>query len=278
MSVGLPRVARLLPHAAIAAFLSTFPTPAQQHQTNPFTSFEDIAEGRRLYRLDCVNCHGMEGASGRGARLASKFRRYGSADREMFRTISNGVPGTEMPGLWRDEEAVWKILAFVRTLEARAADACVAEAGDTARGREVFVQKGSCQACHAIGMGGGRLGPDLTAVGARLSVEHLRESLAEPDEQIPYSHRTVRATGRDGRAYEGVLLNEDGYTLHLIDRQETIHSLSKADLQQVEHPPKSLMPAYGDLLGQEETDDLLAYLCGLTGVTRPSGETGNEAQ
>ena len=263
MSAGSPRVARLLLQAAIAASLSTLPTPAQQHQSNPFTSFEDIAEGRRLYRLDCVNCHGMDGASGRGARLASNYRRYGSSDREMFRTISNGVPGTEMPGLWRDEEAVWKILSFVRTLEAQAADACVAETGDAARGLEVYFRKGSCQTCHAVGMGGGRLGPDLTAVGARLSVEHLRESLVEPAKQIPYSHRTVRATGRDGRMYEGVLLNEDGYTVHLMDRQENIHSLSKADLQNVEHPQQSLMPSYGDLLGQGETDDLLAYLCSL---------------
>ena len=38
----------------------------QQAEKNPFTRFEDIAEGRRLYRLDCVNCHGMEGKSGRG--------------------------------------------------------------------------------------------------------------------------------------------------------------------------------------------------------------------
>ena len=188
-------------------------------------------------------------------------------------TISNGVPGTEMPGLWRDEEAVWKILAFVRTLEAQAPEACVAEAGNAARGREVYFQKGSCQTCHAVGMGGGRLGPDLTAVGARLSVEHLLESLAEPNKQIPYSHRTVRATGREGQTYEGVLLNEDGYTLHLMDRQETIHSLSKADLRNVEHPQESLMPAYGDILGSEDTDDLLAYLCNLTGFSGKDEKT-----
>ena len=263
MSVGLPRVARLWLHAAIAASLSTLPTPTQQHETNPFTSFEDIAEGRRLYRLDCVNCHGMDGASGRGARLASTYRRYGSSDRDMFRTISNGVPGTEMPGLWRDEEAVWKVLAFVRTLEAQALEPCVTEAGDAARGRAVFVRKGACQACHTVGMGGGRLGPDLTAAGARLSSQHLRESLVEPNKEIPYSYRTVRAVDRNGKTFEGVLLNEDGYTLHLIDRQETIHSLSKADLQKVERPRESLMPSYRGSLSPAETDDLLAYLCGL---------------
>ena len=135
-----------------------------------------------------------------------------------------------------------------------------------ASGREAFYQKGSCQACHAVGMGGGRLGPDLTAVGARLSLDHMRESLIEPSKQIPYSHRTVRATRRDGRAYEGVLLNEDGYTVHLMDRQENIHSLSKTDLQKVGHPQQSLMPAYNDLLGPKDTDDLLAHLYSLTGL------------
>ena len=255
MFTSLPRLGGLRPAPVLGLLLLVPSSWPQQHDKNPFTSFEDIAEGRRLYRLDCVNCHGMDGASGRGTRLASKYRRYGSSDREMFQTISNGVPGTEMPGLYRGEEAVWKTLAFVRTLEAQAPEPCVAETGDPSRGRDIFTRKAACQTCHTVAMGGGRLGPDLTAVGARLSDRHLRESLLEPNKEIPYSHRTVRAVGRDGKRFEGVLLNEDGYTLHLMDRQETIHSLSKADLRKIERPQESLMPDYSDLLSPAETDD-----------------------
>src|SRR5437879_95845 len=37
-------------------------------------------------------------ASGRGARLATSYRRRGTSDRDEFRVISGGVPGTEMAG------------------------------------------------------------------------------------------------------------------------------------------------------------------------------------
>jgi putative heme-binding domain-containing protein len=238
---------------------------AQQPDKNPFTKFEDIAEGRRLYRLDCINCHGMDGKSGRGTPLASKFRRHGGSDSEMFRTISDGIPGTEMPGLWRDAESVWKILAFVRTLEKTATEACVAEPGDARKGRQVFVNKGSCTACHTVGMGGGRLGPDLTFIGASRSHEHLRESLIDPGKDMPPSHRTVRGVDAGGVRFEGILLNEDGYTVHLLDRGEEVRSFSKADLRQLERPKESLMPSYREALDASETNDLLAFLCGLTG-------------
>ncbi len=238
---------------------------AQQPDRNPFTKFEDIAEGRRLYRLDCINCHGMDGKTGRGTRLASKFRRHGSSDREMFRTISDGIAGTEMPGLWRDGESVWKILAFVRTLEANATEACAAEGGDPNKGRDIFANKGACTACHTVGMGGGRLGPDLSSIGASRGYGHLRESLLDPAKDMPPSHRTVRGVDARGARFEGILLNEDGYTVHLLDRGEQIRSFSKASLRGIEKPDASLMPSYRDALDATEMNDLLAYLCGLTG-------------
>ena len=237
----------------------------QQAEKNPFTRFEDIAEGRRLYRLDCVNCHGMDGKSGRGARLASKFRRHGGSDSEMFRTISDGIPGTEMPGLWRDAEAVWKILAFVRTLEESGTEACVASDGDARNGRELFLNKGSCAACHTVGMGGGRLGPDLSFVGAIRSHDYLLDSLVDPGKDIPPRHRTVRLVDGQGGRFEGVILNEDGYTVHMLDRGEQIRSFVKTDLRQLEKPKESLMPGYGGLLDEIEMSDLIAYLCSLTG-------------
>ena len=105
----------------LACFVLTFPLAAQKNDRNPFTSATDIESGHKLYNVHCRTCHGASGERGdRAAKLASTFRRYGSSDREMFQTISNGVPGTGMPGFYGDEAAVWKILAFVRTLEAGA--------------------------------------------------------------------------------------------------------------------------------------------------------------
>ena len=135
---------------------------AQTRGSNPFTSEKDTAEGKRLYGFYCVVCHGMDGTSGRGARLASSYRKHGSSDREMFRTIADGVPGTEMSGHWIEEDEIWKIISFVWVLERSAtgkAAGCEAGPGDAARGKALFTGKGGCAGCHAAGGGWGRIFP-----------------------------------------------------------------------------------------------------------------------
>lgn len=236
-----------------------------QDAGNPFTGARDIEQGKRHYRFYCVNCHGMNGDTGRGARLTSKIRRHGTTDAEMFRTILNGVPGTEMPALRREEEVVWKILAYVRTIEASAgaADSCEATGGDPQRGRVVFEGKGGCLACHTAGARGGQMGPDLSYAGTR-SPAFLRESLLDPSKEVAPAFAGVRVVA-NGRTVEGVRLNEDEYTVHLLDAGGRIHSFRRAEASKVERLGKSLMPAYDKTLAAAEIADVVAYLCSLGG-------------
>ena len=237
------------------------PLAAQHDDRNPFSSKADLEEGAKLYRLNCGVCHGLEGKSGRGARLAVRDHRHGNTDAELFRVIQNGVPGTEMPGLWMDEDSIWKILLYVRTFEVNAGDACAPSPGSAAKGRALFRDK-ACQACHMAEGAGGRLGPDLSYAGRSFSREQLRESLVEPDKQVGMKYRTVVVV--DGAAtVEGVLLNEDGYTVNLMDRGERFRRFDKTKAK-IEKPAKSLMPAYKDMT-PEQMDDLLAYMCSLKG-------------
>ena len=248
---------------ALFAFAFAVALGAQHRETNPFDSAEDLAEGRRLYRLNCGVCHGMQGRTGRGARLAVRQHRHGNSDAELFRIIQNGIPGTDMPGLWMDEDSTWKILLFVRTLEVEAGEACEATPGDTAQGGEIFAR--SCLTCHAIGQRGGRLGPELTHIGLTYSREQLREALLEPSKDVGNRYRTVRVETTGGDFVEGVLLNENGYTVHLLDTDENLRSFAREELTSVEKPAESLMPSYAGLLSDDDVDDLLAYLCGLRG-------------
>lgn len=246
----------------------------QTRETNPFTSEKDAAEGKRLYSFYCVFCHGMDGASGRGARLASTFRRHGTSDRDQFRVIANGVPGTEMSGHWLEEDEIWKILAFVRTLErsvTASTAGCDGASGNAARGRTVFFGKGGCLNCHSAAIDGksqgrGRLGPDLTYSGATRTREHLRESLVEPDKAVARQWRQARVLARSGETFRGLILNEDEYTVHIMDTREQVRSFEKADLRLLETPAQSLMPSYRTALSAAELDDLLSYMCTLRGA------------
>ena len=73
--------------------------------------------------------------------------RHGSSDRGLFNTISVGIPGTEMPGIFFNGRQMWQLVAFVRSLsEGKAAGQAT---GDPEKGRAVYVANG-CAGCHRV--------------------------------------------------------------------------------------------------------------------------------
>ncbi|MBL8173814.1 MAG: c-type cytochrome [Bryobacterales bacterium] len=243
---------------------------AQIRETNPFTSEKDLAEGKRFYRFYCINCHGTDGASGRGARLATKSHRVGNSDRELYQSIANGIAGSEMPGHWLDEDTIWKILTFVRTLEGSAKETCSFDEAAAERGRKL-VRANGCLGCHSVREGGenvgsGRMGPDLSTMGASRPREHLKESLVKPHAQVAEKWRMASVSTAAGMK-RGMLLNEDGYTIHLLEPDGRIVSLGKQGVGAVERSRESSMPAY-DKLPANQIEDMVSYLCSCRGGSR----------
>ncbi len=233
--------------------------PADDIVRNPHTSAEDVAAGGRLYRSHCAVCHGLAGQGGRGVALTSGRFRHGSSDRGLFRTISDGIPGTEMPGVFFDGRQMWQLVSFVRSLSAgKAADQAT---GDPARGRAVYAANG-CGGCHRVRGSGGRMGPDLTDVGIR-SMEHLRASVLDPGATVLPQHWMIRARSKGGEQIAGLRLNEDTFSVQLIDGSGSLLSLRKADLSQFEVDRASGMPSYDGKIQGEDLDDLVAYLASL---------------
>jgi putative heme-binding domain-containing protein len=255
---ALPTLAALLLAFAPAASV------AQQHDENPFTSEADLREGADLYRQNCAVCHGVDGQSGQGARLAVRQLRHASTDRQLFRVIRNGIPGTEMPVLGMDEERVWKIVHFVRSLQKGAEAACEASPGDPRAGAAVFGRSG-CSDCHTAGASGGRLGPDLSDVSLNHSRERLREILLATERRPDKRYRPVRIVS-GAETVDGILLNEDGYRIHVFTRGERFRSFEKRAADSIERSSKSLMPVFAGVLSDEEVEDLLSYLCTLRGT------------
>ena len=70
---------------------------------------------------------------------------------------------------------------------------------------------------------------------------------------------------RDGRTVRGRRLNEDAYTIQLIDDQSRLLSLVKADLRSFETISTSSMPSFQNTLTGDERADVIAYLLSLKG-------------
>lgn len=232
-------------------------------EKNPFTAAADADLGRQYFVGHCAVCHGFDGEGGRGVNLTTGVYRHGSSDKELFRTIRNGIQGSEMPGTGLSEPEIWRIITYVRRLGEKGADEKAP--GDPAAGRAVYENKGACGQCHWAGGRGGVLGPDLSEIGLRRSLKFLRESLTKPDAHVADDYRTVVLVTRSGERIRGARLNEDDYSIQIRDTQEKLRSFRKADLKEFKRDPTSLMPAYDKALSATELEDLVAYLSSLRG-------------
>lgn len=221
---------------------------------------ETIERGRELYNQSCTMCHGLNGAAGdRGPALAADRRYLRTTNCQLFDAIRHGIAGTLMPPTALPESSVWQIVAYIRSLRARAIDSPVS--GDVERGRRIFEEKGQCLDCHMLNGRGGILGPDLSNIGAERSLRRLREALTQPRKTILRGYQPVRLVLADGTELRGLVKNEDSFSLQVLGLDQRLHLLLRQELREIHYEERSLMPAdYAQKLSAGELEDLLAFL------------------
>jgi putative heme-binding domain-containing protein len=231
-----------------------------QHGYTP----SDVENGGRLYRANCSSCHGPNGDLQPGVDLGhGKFRRANS-DEEVASIIAKGIPGTGMPPANFNEQQALTIVAYLRSL-ASSSNVTVT-AGDPARGKEIFEGKGQCLNCHRVLTSGSRVGPDLTDIGVLRRPADLQKSLLDPDAEVLAANRYYRVVTKDGQTVTGRLLNEDTFSVQLLDTAEKLRSFKIAELREHGFVAKSPMPSYKDKLTAAELSDVIGYLTSLKGI------------
>lgn len=229
-------------------------------QVQTFTQ-ADVEAGGRIYRSHCAECHGLRGEGGRGPDLQRGEYFHGSSDEALYRTIDQGIPGTEMPGVYFEGRQIWQLVAFVRSLARGAAAEPLP--GDARRGQQIYGKLG-CATCHAIGATGGRTGPELTWIGTSRPPSHLRQSILEPGAEIAERWRQVEIVDAGGKLHRGFVLNEDSFSIRLLDENANLRSFSRTQLKKVHvETRESAMPSYRGRVTDAELDDLVAYLSSL---------------
>jgi len=224
----------------------------------------DIAYGAKLFGEQCVSCHGVNGDGVSGIDFKRGTFHTVVSDRDLSQALTNGVPGKGMPAFKLDPTEITGIVAYIRNFNA--VDRASIKLGDAIRGQALFQGKGQCGTCHRVNGVGPRSAPDLSEVGAVRSAASIQRSLLDPSSQMMPINRPVHIVTKDGRTFDGRRLNEDTYSVQIMDTHEALVSLDKADLKTFTISTTSPMPAYKGRLSDDEVADLVAYLLSLKGL------------
>lgn len=223
-----------------------------------------VDAGRNVFRLHCASCHGQSAQGGRAPDLTRTAFVTGNSDADLFRTISNGIPGTDMLGYKErvKDDDIRRIIAFLRS-SGRADESLNA---DAKQGEALFWGKGGCGNCHAVESRGNPIGPDLSRIGPVRNIPYLRESLVMPSANIMSNFGSVTVVTKDGKTIRGLEKALDDYSVLLMDFSGKVYSFDRADLKSVERDKKSMMPEYGNVFTPAELNNVLAYLLTLKGT------------
>jgi putative heme-binding domain-containing protein len=252
--------------AAMALLLAGGPLEAQQQGGQDHGGVyaqSDIAYGAQLYASQCSSCHGPNGDSIGGVDLRSGRFRNAATDQQLRNLITNGIAGTGMRPFKLDDAELSGIVAYLRNMATF--DNKSIALGDAKRGQAIFVGKGGCTTCHRVDGRGAGMAPDLGNVGSLRTASAIQTSLLDPSSAMIPINRPVRAVTKDKRVFNGRRLNEDTYTVQMMDDQGRLVSLAKEDLREFTILLESPMPAYKGKLTSAEIADLVAYLLSLKG-------------
>ena len=177
-----------------------------------------VAAGDKIFREkgQCTTCHAM-GRAGRGPDLAGVGARAGTRKPGMaakaylvesllepsayiVQGFPNIMPHINRPPIGLNRSEVWAVVSFLEsqggTVDVKLDDVpatafqaagpgggggSIELPGDPKAGQAVFVGKGTCGACHTAGaVAAGKVGPDLSNIGATQTVEYVMGKILNP--------------------------------------------------------------------------------------------------
>ncbi|MBM3977179.1 MAG: c-type cytochrome [Planctomycetes bacterium] len=134
----------------------------------------------------------------------------------------------------------------------------VDQPGDAANGKLVFAQ--NCAACHVAFGAGGKVGPDLSGMGAH-GAKDLLPVILDPSRNVEAAFAEWVAVLKDGRSFGGVLARDAADSVLLRNSTGDVE-IARVDLAELRNSGRSPMPGGFESLGAAGLRDLIAYLEG----------------
>jgi putative membrane-bound dehydrogenase-like protein len=131
--------------------------------------------------------------------------------------------------------------------------------GDANRGRELLAASlkndMQCLKCHTIHGIGGKVGPDLSVIGAKASRENLFESILNPSKAVADQYVSWVVETKKGAILTGLLVEETPDAITIRDANAKDTKVEKKDIETKSKGLTSLMPV--DLVAYMTEDDLV---------------------
>lgn len=218
-------------------------------------------EGRSIFNASCVSCHGLDGGgTDKGMNIAGSASIKSLTDAQLANIISEGVIEEGMPAFRNlKENQLRALVSYVRMLQGKGESRTLP--GDPKRGQKIFFSKGDCGQCHTVAGRGGFLGPDLTNHAATSSADGIRDEIVRSPRVPAPRYRMAAITTTAGDRIEGVVRNEDNFSVQLQSLDGSFHLLRRAEIKAFDYTNRALMPTdYRSRLSDSELNDLVSYL------------------
>lgn len=135
--------------------------------------------------------------------------------------------------------------------------------GNPKEGKAIFDGSGKCLSCHRAGASGSVVGPNLSNIGAQLPPDRLRQWLLNPPLKGEPRDLLYEIVMRDGKTIRGKLLNQDPFSLQMLDSGGRLVAFSRSQVRKAHSVDPPPMPSYQGKFASARIDDLVAYLASL---------------
>jgi len=139
--------------------------------------------------------------------------------------------------------------------------------GNARAGKELFWSKTSpvaCAKCHTVDGHGGKVGPNLTGIGAVYPPKFFVRAILNPSAEIATGFETTMVATTDHRLITGIVVSDSKDKLVIRDARSAegkLTTIAKNKIRRRKSQPLSMMPGnYAELMNVKQLSDILAYL------------------
>lgn len=149
----------------------------------------------------------------------------------------------------------------------------LAKSASSQRGHDIFFsEKAKCATCHQVGDRGGKIGPNLSAIGLIRRERDLLEAILFPSRSFAREYEPYSVVTGNGKIVSGLISSENAASIFVQQATGDPVEISRDDIETIVPAAVSVMPQGLETgLTEEQLADLVAFLRSLNTAPQKSG-------